>query len=214
MEVCRRTGSASAWEEFVSRTQNALAATISSHLRRFGVNDPALVEDLLQETYLKLSANQAAGLRDFTSRHADALLAYLRAIAVNVVIDHCRSKLAFKRGSGEIAREIGDVDPPSNALLPGGAARIERNVLLGQIDQILLSAAPDVNARRDRQMFWLYYRQGLSAEAIAAIPYFGLTVKGVESAILRVTRLVRAELSSARMRIGAREGDATSAKPL
>src|SRR5437667_159549 len=44
---------------------------------------------------------------------------------------------------------------------------------------------------RSRLIFWLYYRSGLSASAIASIPNIGLTTKGVESALLRLTRLVR-----------------------
>jgi RNA polymerase sigma-70 factor (ECF subfamily) len=44
---------------------------------------------------------------------------------------------------------------------------------------------------RDRNLFWLYYRQGLTAEAISRIPAIGLSAKGAESAIGRLTRLLR-----------------------
>ena len=44
-------------------------------------------------------------------------------------------------------------------------------------------------------MFWLYYRVGLTANAIAALPSIGLSMKGVESTILRLIRLLRQEIS-------------------
>jgi hypothetical protein len=44
---------------------------------------------------------------------------------------------------------------------------------------------------RNRRIFWLYYRAGLSAAAISVLPGIGLSTKGVESLILRMTREVR-----------------------
>jgi RNA polymerase sigma-70 factor (ECF subfamily) len=55
-----------------------------------------------------------------------------------------------------------------------------------------------VNQERDRTVFWLYYQQGFSAKAIAALPSIGLSEKGVESAILRLTREVRNRLATTR----------------
>jgi RNA polymerase sigma-70 factor (ECF subfamily) len=43
-------------------------------------------------------------------------------------------------------------------------------------------------------IFWLYYEQGMTAKAIAALPSINLTSKGVESAISRLTRLVREQV--------------------
>jgi RNA polymerase sigma-70 factor (ECF subfamily) len=53
-------------------------------------------------------------------------------------------------------------------------------------------------ADRDRnsKIFWLYYRAGLSAAAIAALPGIGLSTKGVESLILRITRELRERMSA------------------
>ncbi len=44
---------------------------------------------------------------------------------------------------------------------------------------------------RDRWIFWMYYRHGLTASAISGFDRFELTQKGVESTILRLTRQVR-----------------------
>ena len=59
--------------------------------------------------------------------------------------------------------------------------------LIGEIDQRLAATETD----RDRNIFWLYYRQGYTARDIASIPNLGLTQKGVESCIYRLTQSVR-----------------------
>jgi RNA polymerase sigma-70 factor (ECF subfamily) len=61
-------------------------------------------------------------------------------------------------------------------------------MLLRDVDD-LLKQPPVVE--RDRQIFWLYYRQGMSAKEIAAISSLNLTIKGVESVIVRLNQFVR-----------------------
>ena len=46
------------------------------------------------------------------------------------------------------------------------AAAMDRAVLLGQIDSCLQAIAPGEDGRRDRLIFWLYYRAGFTASAI------------------------------------------------
>jgi len=52
--------------------------------------------------------------------------------------------------------------------------------------------------QRDRTIFWLYYRQGLTAKEIGALPSIGLSLKGVESTLHRLTQLVREHLARTR----------------
>ena len=75
---------------------------------------------------------------------------------------------------------------------------MERQVLLKEIDRCLETCSEGPDKERDRLIFWLYYQQGMSAKAIAALPTVGLGAKGVESAILRLTRLVREQLAGLR----------------
>jgi RNA polymerase sigma-70 factor (ECF subfamily) len=65
--------------------------------------------------------------------------------------------------------------------------------LLAQLDQKLRSA-PEIIPERDRALFWLYYRQGYTAEEIARLSATGLTAKGVESALRRVTNWLKNEV--------------------
>jgi RNA polymerase sigma-70 factor (ECF subfamily) len=194
VEACKRARDADAWNEFLLRTHKLVAATVASTLRRWGRYKQMPLDDVVQDVYLKLSANGAAALRNFQAQHPNAVLGYLRAIAVSVASDYCKSALAAKRGAGRDS-SLGDIDPAGSSQHAGGAENIERSILLQEIDQFLKQ---DGTSTRDRTIFWLYYRQGLAASSIAMIPELRLTTKGVESTILRLTRMLRAELGATR----------------
>jgi RNA polymerase sigma-70 factor, ECF subfamily len=76
-----------------------------------------------------------------------------------------------------------------------------------EIDATLSQIAAGPQLQRSRRIFWLYYRVGLTANAIAALPYIGLSTKGVESTILRLTRLLREELDRSQPKGGADESN-------
>jgi DNA-directed RNA polymerase specialized sigma24 family protein len=61
-------------------------------------------------------------------------------------------------------------------------------LLIRDIEDVFRKA---LTSARDRQIFWLYYRQGMSAKEIAAIPSLDLGIKGVESVIGRLNELIR-----------------------
>jgi RNA polymerase sigma-70 factor, ECF subfamily len=63
---------------------------------------------------------------------------------------------------------------------------------MGQIERCLAKLASEPNFARDYAIFWLYYRQGLTAKAISQLPDITLGTKGVESTLLRLTRYVKA----------------------
>jgi RNA polymerase sigma-70 factor (ECF subfamily) len=76
----------------------------------------------------------------------------------------------------------------------GSSSATEREILLKEIGACLHKALPAASRDRDCRIFWLHYRAGMSARAIAALPSIGLSTKGVESTLLRLVRLVRQEL--------------------
>ncbi|HEV7674559.1 MAG TPA: sigma-70 family RNA polymerase sigma factor, partial [Candidatus Angelobacter sp.] len=115
-------------------------------------------------------------------RHPDAFYGMMKVTAANLAHDY------FRRPRPPMT----DVDP----FIPdshSGPASIEREILLREIDDILSEMATPL-AARDREIFWLYYRQGFTAQAIAAIPCYKLTTKGVESILYRLTCYVRERL--------------------
>ena len=50
---------------------------------------------------------------------------------------------------------------------------------------------------RDRMIFWLYFRQGMSTKEIASLPTIGLGTKGVGSVIERLKHGLREQIVGA-----------------
>jgi RNA polymerase sigma-70 factor (ECF subfamily) len=183
-------GDAVAWEEFVRRVRPVIARTVLRAARRFGEASPQLMDDLVQETYLKICANDCRVLREFRPKSVESIFGLFKPVAYSVVHDHFRCHLARKRGGGRCESVFDDYAEDVVANREGWPA-VERGILLGQIDDCLASVAVGGTAARDRRIFWLYYRHGMTPRAISAIARLGLTPKGVESVLHRLTVLVR-----------------------
>jgi RNA polymerase sigma factor (sigma-70 family) len=133
-------------------------------------------------------------LREFEPKHAESFYGYLKTIAASVTYDHCRAALSKKRSSPAAVEVPADSD---SARLPettaGSAESIQRAILLQEIDEVLRLLVGN-EANRDRRIFWLYYRHGLTAQAIADLPTIDLSVKGVEGVLHRLNAFVRQHL--------------------
>ena len=194
IRACADPRNSAAWQEFIRRFHKLIAGVVMRTCARWGEYPSNAADDLIQETYLKLSADNGRLLLDFQSQHPDAIYGYLKVVTANVVNDHFRARNAEKRGGGASTEEITSIQCPSECDHAGSLSTIERQVLLNEIDNRLERCTQGEFGERDRLIFRLYYRQGFSAKAIAALPDLELTVKGVESAILRITRLLRDEI--------------------
>jgi RNA polymerase sigma-70 factor (ECF subfamily) len=164
--------------------------------RQWGETSAQVIDDLIQDTYLKLCADRLRVLQNFKSAHKDAIYGYIKVITANLVHDHFKIARSLKRGGGATAASIDGREP--GQMLPtavSAPAALDRYVLIQEIDARLKVVAAGPESERDRQIFWLYYRVGLTASAIAALPKIGLGAKGVESVLLRLTREVRQQLA-------------------
>lgn len=182
-----------AWREFVRRFQPLIAAVVLRTLRRYRNATLCLVDDLVQETYLKVFANDFKALREFNCRHEHALAGFLKIVASNVTQDYLRKVLSQKHGSGKSEDDL------EQAILwkksaAHSAEQMEREITLHQVQQCLERELAEPHLTRDCRIFWLYYRDGLTAKAISRLAGIGLSVKGVESALFRLTHLVRTKL--------------------
>jgi RNA polymerase sigma factor (sigma-70 family) len=195
IRACAESGDPAAWEEFVQRFHNLIAAVVLRTARRWGKVNSSLIDDLVQEAYLRLCRDRGRLFAEFRPHHPEAFHGYLSVVTANVVRDHFRALHSQKRGSGESEDSIEQHSTAVQVRKTGTAQQIERSLLLKDMDWVLCSSLPAGDRKRDRSIFWLYYRYGLSAPAIARLPSVALTVKGVESVIHRLTRLVREELS-------------------
>lgn len=173
----------SAWYEFIRRFHPLIAGVIARTAMRWTTVTADLVDDLVQETYLKLCTEECRQLRQFSSRHENALYGFLKTVAFNVTVDHFKSRWAAKRGGKQF--QVSDAD---GAVAQAGHGSLEDHVLLQELEQFIEKIT---NNRRDKLVFRLYYQQGFTSAAIAAIPAIGLSEKGVVSCIHRLTGLLR-----------------------
>ncbi len=193
---CSFLGELGAWEEFVRRFHRLIATIVLRTSARMGDPSKQTVDDLIQETYLRFCADNYRILRNFEHRHPNAFLGFVKVVAANVVRDHFKSSYSQKHGTNRIE----EINEESFAMAgegsDGNPRAIERAVLLGEIKHHLASCLSGPDQQRNSNIFWLYYRTGLTASAIAALPGVALSTKGVESLILRMTRDLRARMSS------------------
>jgi RNA polymerase sigma-70 factor, ECF subfamily len=195
--TCLRGGEESAWLEFVRRFHHLIASVVLRAARQWGQGSPAVVDDLVQETYLKLCGDRVRLLQNFQPTHKDAAYGYVKIFTAHLAQDYFKSLRAKKRGGSATTSSLeveGSKEGPREQ--EPGASMLERNLLIRQIATCLENAVSSPTGERDRRIFWLYYRAGLAASEIAALPTIGLSIKGVETTILRLTRIVRQKLIS------------------
>jgi RNA polymerase sigma-70 factor (ECF subfamily) len=193
--LCVDAANVEAWQEFIRRFHRPIALTALRVSRQWGSGGSHAVDDLVQETYLRLCADGCRLLRNFTetANSTDPLGSLVRVVAGNVAHDYFRKGAAVKRGGPQTTEpELPDEELLSD--LWGGAREIERTAQIREIESTLQSFPDSVISLRERLIFRLYFRQGLTASAIAAIPALELTTKGVESALGRISQHLRLAL--------------------
>ncbi len=180
LTACLETGGEESWTAFVRRFQPLIASSVIRVARSYGSTDPGLIDDLIQETYLRLCKDNYRSLREFKAKHDEAIFGFLKVTATNLARDHFRS-----RGTQKRRGEVEDDGTWGEPITTSGS--MERAVLLEEFDRRLAVSESD----RDRAIFWLYYRQGFTAKDIARMHADSLTESGVESCLHRLTRSLR-----------------------
>lgn len=188
IEACVR-GENAAWDEFARRYNSIIVLTVSRVARRWRDYSPHTVDDLVADTYLKLSTDGARALRKFQFDHENAMFGFLKVVARNVAIDY------FKKLKIEEVPLDEYLEPEPRATGPGVLTHLELGLLFDELLAYLRTQLPPETRHRDVEIFWLRYRQNYTAKQIADLP-FDLTVKGVESVLHRLVELVRTWVES------------------
>jgi RNA polymerase sigma-70 factor, ECF subfamily len=194
--VCLCAGSSDndAWEEFVSRVGKPISLTIMRTARLWGQAFQWVVEDLVQVTYVKLWEDGCRLLRDFAIQHPEAILGYLKKTAANVTHDYFKHGHTQSAGGDKSHVSTSDVDLEAGKEIDGSEARIAFAVFLSEIDEHLKHSLTGPDQERDRMIFWLYFRQGMSTKEIASLPTIRLGTKGVGSVIERLKHGIREQI--------------------
>ena len=194
VKLCLDSNDEALWTEFVRRFQPLIAGVVFKRVRHHvGQVNRNLVDDLVQDTFLKLCLKDFKILRRFEFRHETALHGFLKVVAGHVVDDYFRRVSSDKNGGGggeedfDKFREI--IPAPYNS-----PRSMERRVLLEEVETCIQQMAGEPNFARDYTIFCLYYSDGLTAQAVSQMPGIDLNVKGVESVLLRLIKWLRRKL--------------------
>jgi RNA polymerase sigma-70 factor (ECF subfamily) len=183
-----------AWEEFVSRVGKPISLTIMRTAWLSGEPSRSLVDDLVQATYLKLWEDGCCHLRDFAIQHPNAILGYIKITAANTTLDYFKHLHSQSAGGDKPHVSTSDIDPEAGNEVHGSEERIAFEIFLKEIDEHLKHCLTGPDQERDRTIFWLYFRQGMSTKEIASLPTIGLTAKGVGSVIERLKYCIREQI--------------------
>lgn len=182
LECLRQPASASVWDKFIGLTGPLIGRIATRTGEQWGIQGRDQISDLVQDIYLKICETRRLNLPE----EERLVEAYLRVVAANAARDSLRCRYANKRGQ----RVTIPMDDHMDSLrAQAGLAEIDRQVLLRQVDELIDSS------ERDRAVFWLYFRQGLSAKEIASVAAVELTPKGVESLLHRMIATLRERIS-------------------
>jgi DNA-directed RNA polymerase specialized sigma24 family protein len=193
--VCAGRCDDEAWEELVSRVGKPISLTIMRTASLWNKHSRSLVEDLIQATYLKLWEDGCRLLRDFANQHPEAaVLGYIKTTAANVTHDYCKHVHTDRYGGDILHVSTDDVDPEAGNEVHGSQGKIAFGILLNEIDEHLKRSLTGPNSERDRIIFLLYFRQGMSTKEIASLPTIGLSAKGVGSVIERLKYCIREQI--------------------
>jgi RNA polymerase sigma-70 factor, ECF subfamily len=196
VRACAGSNDEGAWAEFIGRFHVVIAAAVLRTARHWDEPSRPQLDDLIQDTYLKLCENDCRLLRSFQPRQEDSIYGFLKVVAANVVHDHFKSALAAKRGAGQTEAIRDPVPMGTKTAAADSFEAVSQRLQLAQVDRILIQVTAGKDQDRKRSIFWLRHRQGLTASEIAAIPSIGLTTEGVESVLMRLANMIRGHVMS------------------
>jgi RNA polymerase sigma-70 factor (ECF subfamily) len=196
VRACAGSKDEGAWTELIGRFHGVIAAAVLRTARHWGEPSRPQLDDLIQDTYLKLCENDSRLLQSFQPRHEDSIYGFLKVVAANVVHDHFKSALAAKRGAGLTDAILEPVQLESRTPGADSFEAVSRRLQLERVEKILRQVTAGKDQEKKRIIFWLRHRQGLTASEIAAIASIGLTTEGVESVLMRLAIMIRGYITN------------------
>jgi RNA polymerase sigma-70 factor (ECF subfamily) len=184
-------------EEFIRRFQPFILQVVSRAAKNWTKVSRQVEEDLVQDTFLRLFQDDSRLLRNFQPIHENSIYAFIKSVAQNVVRESFRSSNAARRGAA--VTESFPL-PETEATEWGSLDALELHALSREVYDTLVRVSSGPDQDRRRLIFWLYYREGLTAKEIAVLPSLRISAKGVEGVIRRLSGQIRQALSEKRIK--------------
>lgn len=180
------------WVEVLDYLKPIVARAVLRAARTWEAVSAETAEELCTEVLTRLFREERTLLEETRRMNQRAIISYIDAIAVSVVHKHYRASRNLDLNSAN----PGPLTKAEFAVLQDKQASdsLERRILLAEVDEILQSKLKGATGTRDRRIFWLHYRFGMTAKAISEIPEIGLPEKDVQHVLDRTLGLLQAEL--------------------
>jgi RNA polymerase sigma factor (sigma-70 family) len=192
---CVGGGEPALMEELVQRLQPRIVGAVRAALRRIGRPVPnQSLEDHVQDVYQHLFERDCLRLRNFRGSNTGKLFAYLELVCAHRVRDAAREAYTQKRHApiASIDETPAAQREPLAARIPDRRSDPERwSLARDQVEQLLSQLRRLVGGRhrdRDLAIFLHRYRDGMSAQEIARLPYVDVSAAGVDSITSRMMR--------------------------
>ena len=188
--MAEHNGDNAAWQEFLSRFQNFIAAVIINECKRLNLSDGSdKIGDLLHTVYLRLLMNDSKALKNYEGRYENSIVRYLKLIAINVVRSN---KNAASKGR---FKDLEENDESLASIIPDNSFqdKIDEEELKDVIEQALQEIeSMRRNGGRDVLIFRYYFYEEFDVEAITALPEFaGMSQKRIANIIAEIKAELR-----------------------
>lgn len=184
LEYCLEEKDQDAWREFDQRVRPTIRGAVARRLRSCRVNSTnELVGEVTQDTFVKLFKYECRALRKDWADDA-SIFKFVKVVGQSAAVDWLRKNKILKDPD-----ELDDSHELRSRPTPNAA---EQEILREQVDRCLQTLASDPNFKRDRAIFWLFYRYGYRDSEIAGL--VELPVKSVQNILQKYVRVVRLKL--------------------
>jgi DNA-directed RNA polymerase specialized sigma24 family protein len=177
-----------AWVELLRRYRRLIAGIAAKTILRFSRPADGLIQDLVEESIVRICASNFRALRELEWRHEGALRGLLQITASTTAQDHIRKSRSPKR---DVTKEQSLEDPGLVVPLPQNfAAQVERKILLEQLARCLATVTQsEPDCTRNIAMFLLYFGARVTASDLSRL--YNLNVRKVENTVARLGRLAQ-----------------------
>ena len=184
LEYCLEETDQDAWREFDQRVRPTIRGAVARRLRSCRVNSTnELVEEVAQDTFVKLFKHDRRALRkDWVDD--DSIFKFVKVVGQSAAIDWLRKN--------KILKDPDELDDSHEFRAGSRPNPSEQEILREQVDRCLRVLESHPNYKRDRAIFWLFYRQGCRDSEIAAL--VKLPPKTVQNILQKYVRVVRLKL--------------------
>jgi len=201
----RELSNRKAWLEFYDRFDDRIRLVIYRECKAIIIDErdaqfQETIEDLVQDVYMKLLANNCKALKDFIGASENSIYTYLGIIARNVVLNYATKMNAQKRPTVERS-----IDEVLDITEKGGKIRIknfgsspfddlEVEFLKEELETILDRIMTGSFKQRNKLIIKLHIYWGLSAEEIVSQLPYQMSPKTVSNLITRIKQQLREQL--------------------